>query len=961
MKRIIIALLIFISMLTLASCSLEGILPGGSSLGGDNEGSSFDPNNVTLLSVYNEAQALGFEGTLEEFIKMISGKDGTNGKDGVDGAPGADGKDGVDGKDGADGITPMLKIGDDNYWYASYDNGATWTSLGVKATGADGADGAPGTDGEDGKDGAPGVDGEDGKTPTFKIENGNLFISYDDGASWSDLGHIQGADGEDGTDGVPGQNGVDGAPGVDGEDGKSAYEIYKEKFGYEGTEEQWLYDLINGKLVTDYHQHTFGEWIDYGGTVNRLLYRICSSCNCIEWKNGGCVTCDFETVTTPPTCQAEGYDTNTCTVCGKVEITNKTAMVDHQWQTNYSYDNSFHWYKCEFCEEINNKAEHSADDSGYCTECDQPIGATVGVIYDLSADGTYAEVIGYSGTAARVLISDTYNGVPVTNICNEAFKNSEITSVVIPNTVTEIGESAFFSCSNLTSVVIGDGVTTIGVFAFNMCSSLASVTIEGSPNIGLSAFGLCNSALYTEYEFGKYISNAENPYAILVELTNINLSTYKINEFTKIIAHGAFRDCGRLTSITIPDSITTVSDYAFKGCSKLTSVDIGDNVTTIGSYAFCDCAGLTSVVIPDSVESIGNCAFSGCSNLASIFYGGTESDWNAISIENNNYYLLNATRYYYSEGRPTVSGNFWHYENGVITIWGPCHHTDANKDGVCDKCEDIVEYTRDSEYIYFGEYPQTIKESSVTVSNTQDARGYFLGSDGYYYAKVVASPCGSDYKFSNEWAVTSGTTYYFKVEPIRWRILTTEEDNALILCDSIIAKHGYDDSTNMEAFEYDYYNISDIRAWLCTTFYENAFTELQREIILTTTVDNSEYSAGYDSFDANDTEDKLFLLSYREVNNTDYGFIGSDLTDDTESRMQTSDYARATGAYMSTDSANYGNGCWWLRSHSDFPFTFKCIFEDGSIGAGCREGASMHVGTVCGKYFGVVPALWIKL
>ena len=94
----------------------------------------------------------------------VSGKDGqngTNGSNGQDGADGEDGKDGADGQDGKDGITPQLKI-EDGYWYISYDNGATWTQLG-KATGEDGQDGKDGADGEDGKDGQNGADGKDGQ------------------------------------------------------------------------------------------------------------------------------------------------------------------------------------------------------------------------------------------------------------------------------------------------------------------------------------------------------------------------------------------------------------------------------------------------------------------------------------------------------------------------------------------------------------------------------------------------------------------------------------------------------------------------------------------------------------------------------------------------------------------------------------------------------------------------------
>ena len=144
---------------------------------------------------------------------------GEDGKDGANGTDGKDGQDGADGSNGQDGITPQLKI-ENGYWYVSYDNGATWTQFG-KATGADGQDGQNGTDGKDGQD------GKDGITPQLKIEDGYWYISYDNGATWTQLGKATGEDGQDGKDGADGADGKDGQNGADGKDGQDGDSMFQ--------------------------------------------------------------------------------------------------------------------------------------------------------------------------------------------------------------------------------------------------------------------------------------------------------------------------------------------------------------------------------------------------------------------------------------------------------------------------------------------------------------------------------------------------------------------------------------------------------------------------------------------------------------------------------------------------------------------------------------------------------------
>ena len=271
------------------------------------------------------------------------------------------------------------------------------------------------------------------------------------------------------------------------------------------------------------------------------------------------------------------------------------------------------------------------------------------------------------------------------------------------------------------------------------------------------------------------------------------------------------------------------------------------------------------------------------------------------------------------------------------------------------------ELDEDGGYILFGQYPQTIKAANVSIiSTTPDTDGYYLGSDGERYAKVVADPNRSGYKFSDNSSVIYGNTYYFKVEPIRWRILSERDGKAFILCDSIIANHYYHHTTSgimieEQRVDANNYAYSDIRAWLNDEFYKTAFGDLQQALIQTTEADNSAQSTGYsfNPYACENTFDKVFMLSFSEVSNRDYGFASNQLAYDSAREMITSDYSRATGAYMDTSSSSFGNGWWWLRSSS---YTGSALVRYVADDGGVELNFSVSYDNV-----GVVPALNLML
>ena len=206
--------------------------------------------------------------------------------------------------------------------------------------------------------------------------------------------------------------------------------------------------------------------------------------------------------------------------------------------------------------------------------------------------------------------------------------NSEITNLVIPNSVGEIKSYAFRGCSGLTTVTIPNSVTTIGNSAFSGCSGLTSVTIGNSvTSIGSEAFSGCSSL--TSVTIGNSVTSiGEWAFRGCSGLTKVNitdLAAWCNIDFHKdvysnplIFAHHLFLNNSEITNLVIPDSVREIKSYAFYNCSGLTSVTIPNSVTKIGQSAFSGCSGLTSVTIGNSVNSISSGAFFNCTGMRSI-------------------------------------------------------------------------------------------------------------------------------------------------------------------------------------------------------------------------------------------------------------------------------------------------------------------------------------------------------
>ena len=239
------------------------------------------------------------------------------------------------------------------------------------------------------------------------------------------------------------------------------------------------------------------------------------------------------------------------------------------------------------------------ENAGNISFADANIKAALVAAFDTDEDGelSYMEAAAVTSIEGVFGTKKTYTSfnefqyfTGVTTIPESMFQGWQISSIVLPESLSNIGLWAFKDCVKLTSIDIPNSVYVLGGGAFQGCIRLSSVSLQGS-------FSHIN-----EYTF--------------FGCTNLVIIT--IPESVTSIGLSAFEGCSSLTNVTLPESITTIGNGAFHGCSSLANITLPESVTSIGSHAFCLCCSLTSINIPESVTSIGEGAFNSCSNLASI-------------------------------------------------------------------------------------------------------------------------------------------------------------------------------------------------------------------------------------------------------------------------------------------------------------------------------------------------------
>lgn len=315
-------------------------------------------------------------------------------------------------------------------------------------------------------------------------------------------------------------------------------------------------------------------------------------------------------------------------------------------------------------------------------------------------------ITGYVGPGGAVTIPDTINGRPVTQIAGDAFTHKySLTGISCPNTATNIGSHAFYSCTNLASLSLGAGVCNIEINAFAFCSSLSAVNFPASlTNIGYGAFQYCRSITSVALAYG-IISLGDYAFNNCSSLTEVNLPASvtslgvgvfagcsSLNAigadsanpsyagsngvlFTKSLKRLVQYPGGRAGAYAIPASVTGIGSLAFANCWRLTGTTFPSGVTNVGASAFALCSGLTNLVIPSTIRSLEDQAFGYCNALKSVFFAGIPPSLGGSSVFIND----NNTTVYYLPG---TTGWGATYGGRPAVLWNPTPLTSAANFGV---------------------------------------------------------------------------------------------------------------------------------------------------------------------------------------------------------------------------------------------------------------------------------------
>ncbi len=374
----------------------------------------------------------------------------------------------------------------------------------------------------------------------------------------------KGEPGAKGEQGVQGEQGLPGEPGTPGENGLSAYESYKAQYGYEGTEEEWLEDLVNGNLSPN------GNYaIIYNNTLgaenaNPITYNVAD-----------------ETITLKAIEKA-GYefsgwfDNNGLEVTEIATGTKGKITLNAKWETDIQY---------------------AYNGSGYT-------------------------VVGIYSSKEHITILDEYNGLPVTSVDDDALYGcNTITSLTIGNNVQEIGNYAFGSCTSLVNVSVPNSVTSLGNSVFNNCTELLYNEYDNGCYLGNSDNPYLVLVKAKDKEITSCTIHDDTKFIHSYAFASCD-ALVSIIIPDRVISIGvlAFDSCDLLESVTFGESVKEIGESAFRFCIALSNITLGGNIVSVGRQSFYRCTALASVTIGENVTSIGVNAFTDCSALDDLVF-----------------------------------------------------------------------------------------------------------------------------------------------------------------------------------------------------------------------------------------------------------------------------------------------------------------------------------------------------
>ena len=264
-------------------------------------------------------------------------------------------------------------------------------------------------------------------------------------------------------------------------------------------------------------------------------------------------------------------------------------------------------------------------------------------------NGSYISISGYTGSSAEIAIPSAIDGYTVQKISDNAFKGkTSLTTIVLPSTLETIGASAFsgctslenigFSnslttidnkafegCTNLKTIDLPNSLATIGGYAFSGCTGLTSVEFPASvKTIGYRAFYKCTSLASVVYPVGwttasSYYESYRDNYGNIFEGCT-SLSEIIVPEGVTVIPAYAFKGCTNIKTVSLPNTLITISGNAFSGCTALTQINISESVSSVGASSFSGCTSLKTIDFPKSLKTIGASAFSGCKALENVSF-----------------------------------------------------------------------------------------------------------------------------------------------------------------------------------------------------------------------------------------------------------------------------------------------------------------------------------------------------